>query len=73
MPDVRIADVSIADRAEREDARGPVHIRMRPVRLRRDHHRPVQLNVLLIRVAHGRANSRRGDCWFHPHDDLAIH
>ena len=49
MPDVRVAYVSVADRADREDARGPTHIRVRAVRLRRDRRRPVQLNVVSIR------------------------
>lgn len=49
MPDLRVTDVSVADRADREDARGMAHIRVRAMRLRRDRRLPVQLNVVLIR------------------------
>lgn len=49
MPDVRVADVSVADRADRGDARGSAHIRVPAVRLRRDRRRSVQLKVVLIR------------------------
>jgi hypothetical protein len=44
MPEVRTADGSGADRADRKDARGSAYIRVRAVRLRRDCRRPTQLN-----------------------------
>jgi len=51
MPEVRTANVCVADRVGREDARGPTHIRVRAVRLRRDRLRPIQLNVELNSLA----------------------
>jgi hypothetical protein len=45
MPEVRTAIVSVADRADRDHARGSAHFRVRTVRLRRDRRRPVQLTA----------------------------
>jgi len=63
MPEVRTAYVSVADRAGREDARGPAHVRVRAVRLRRDRRRPIQLNIVLSSsravVSGHRASARR--------------
>jgi hypothetical protein len=48
MPEVRTANGFVADRAGRKDARGSTHIRVRPVRLRRECRRSTQLKQRLI-------------------------
>jgi hypothetical protein len=63
MPEVRTADGFVADRAGRRDARGSTHIRVRPVRLRRDCRRPTQLKQRFI-PSRGR---RLFDWWRTPH------